>query len=122
MGDRAPGVVGRWPATAGAFTGLVIGVFVYQPLAFGVRRAFDIAVPDPMPPLPLWEGLYKGSPAYWASWALCLVICVLPGIAGMFRWRTRRFGVGYVVAVIVAGVLGAATVSSFYIGGALLRD
>lgn len=122
MGERGSAVADRWSATAGVLIGLVVGVLVYQPFVFLVRNVFNITVPDPMPPLPLWEGLYKGSLAYWGSWVLCLMICILPGIIAMLRWRTRRFGVGYVVAVISAGVMGAAMVSSFYIGGALLRD
>ena len=107
----------RWRFGWGVLTGFVVGVFLFLPITFTVRNIFDVPVPDPVPPLVLWDGLYKAAPSYWISSAAGLLLCLVPALACVAFHRSRRFGLGYALAVISICLSAAAAVASYDIGG-----
>lgn len=112
----------RWSATVGILIGFFAGVFLYLPFAMTVQRVFGVPSPNITPPQSLWNGLDKGAPSYYVSWAACVLVFLAPGIACMAFHRSRRFGVGYAVTVAVVSVLAALAVISIDIGGSFGPD
>ncbi|TSD47569.1 hypothetical protein FFI94_016460 [Rhodococcus sp. KBS0724] len=111
---------GRWRFGWGVLTGFLVGVFLFLPMTFAVRNIFDVPVPDPVPPLGLWDGLYKAAPSYWISSAAASLVCLVPALACVAFHRTRRFGLGYAIAVISICLAIVAAVASYDIGGQVM--
>ncbi|AQA22746.1 putative membrane protein [Rhodococcus sp. MTM3W5.2] len=112
----------RWSAAVGVYIGFLVGVFLYLPITMTAMRVLDVPSPNLMPPRAIWNGLHKGSPSYYASWAAGVLVFLAPGIVCLAFDRSRRFGVGYAITVTVVSALAALAVISLDLGGPIGPD
>lgn len=89
----------------GAFLGLMIGTFVYIPVANLLLRTFGLSTrPD--------EPVTSFSIMHWLAWIGALLLILLPGVVMVLVHRFRRAGIGYLgMALVIGGIAAYAMIS-----------
>ncbi|WP_066905799.1 hypothetical protein [Millisia brevis] len=85
----------------GAASGLVVGTFVYIPLANLLLGTFGLSMPRADDPE---AGL---SILHWVVWVLALLLLLIPGIGMMVSHRLRHAGIAYLGMTLVVGGIAA---------------
>ena len=102
MGDEAgksrsgPGAWG-----IGAAGGLVVGTFVYIPVAHLLLRTFNLSMPRPDDPVT------DLSVMHWVVWIVALLLVLVPGVVMLIPPRSRKAGIAYLGMTLVVGGIAA---------------
>lgn len=94
----------------------IIAVFVFVPATFKIQNALDV---PPIPPVPARIRTHPPDVAasYWWSWGLSFALLLAPALVMAAFRRSRRAAAGYAITATALGVLLAAAVIGFELGG-----